>query len=133
VLAPVDGVVHSFANNAAHLDYGPTILLAHETTDGTPFFTLYGHLALESLDGLVPGQEIRKGTPFAWIGSADVNGGWPPHLHFQVITHLFGASGEFPGGARPSERSLFTKRLTNLRDLWGIRCWPFGSSGSGST
>ena len=30
VLAPLAGKVHSFSNNSAHLDYGPTVILEHE-------------------------------------------------------------------------------------------------------
>src|SRR5262249_16187671 len=52
VFAPIDGVVHAFADNNAPFDYGPVIVLRHQTDDGTPFFTLYGHLSRESLSGL---------------------------------------------------------------------------------
>ena len=48
--APLDGRVHIVANNNAPLDYGPVLILEHETDDGIPFYTLYGHLA-ESLLG----------------------------------------------------------------------------------
>jgi Ser/Thr protein kinase RdoA (MazF antagonist) len=50
VSAFLDGKVHSFHNNAVHLDYGPTIILEHTAGD-VPFYTLYGHLSLESLQG----------------------------------------------------------------------------------
>ena len=46
------GKVHSFNNNATPFDYGPTIILAHETGDGLTFYTLYGHLSLASLEKL---------------------------------------------------------------------------------
>ena len=46
VLAPLDGVVHSVADNASPLDYGPTVILEHEAgPGGPPFYTLYGHLS----------------------------------------------------------------------------------------
>src|SRR5262249_18398186 len=61
VYAPLDGVVHAFHDNDAPLDYGPLIILAHETDDGTEFFTLYGHLSRESLRDLRVGQEIKAG------------------------------------------------------------------------
>ena len=48
-------------NNAARLDYGPVIILEHATGDGAPFFTLYGHLSEDSLDGLAPGRTDREG------------------------------------------------------------------------
>jgi 4-aminobutyrate aminotransferase-like enzyme/Ser/Thr protein kinase RdoA (MazF antagonist) len=111
VFAPLDGVVHSFANNAAPRDYGPTILLRHDvlTAEGEPlsFYTLYGHLSLDSLDGLSDGMAVARGARIGRIGDASVNGGWPPHLHFQLITDLLGRRGEFPGVARPSQRSVW--------------------------
>jgi len=36
-----------------------------------------------------------------------VNGGWPPHLHLQLITDLLDKDGDFPGVASPAERSLW--------------------------
>ena len=107
VLAPLEGVVHSFRNNSAPFDYGPTVILEHKVGQGLRFFTLYGHLSLESLSGLSKGMKIKKGMPIARIGDSTVNGGWPPHLHFQLMMDLFEREGEFPGVARPSERSFW--------------------------
>jgi 4-aminobutyrate aminotransferase-like enzyme/Ser/Thr protein kinase RdoA (MazF antagonist) len=107
VCAPFDGIVHSFRNNEGELDYGPTIMLQHDVTPGITFYTLYGHLSLEWLASLRAGAAVRRGERIATIGDADVNGGWAPHLHFQIITDLLGRSGEFPGVARPGERSLW--------------------------
>ena len=64
-------------------------------------------MSLESLGGLKPGKTIRKGEVFASIGDINVNGGWPPHLHFQIITDLMGGSGNFPGVARPSQQQVW--------------------------
>lgn len=101
VAAPLDSVVHSFADNANHGDYGPTIVLAH-TEGGVTFYTLYGHLSRESLIGKQAGLAIPKGEVFASLGDVRVNGGWPPHLHWQVIRDLQGRSGDFPGVATVS-------------------------------
>jgi hypothetical protein len=74
--------VHSFRNNDAHQDYGPTIILSHRTDSGIPFYSLYGHLAARSLDGLEPGMPISAGQRIGTIGTA--NGkrrlGTPPAL-----------------------------------------------------
>jgi 4-aminobutyrate aminotransferase-like enzyme/Ser/Thr protein kinase RdoA (MazF antagonist) len=106
VFAPLGGRVHSFRDNALPLDYGPTIILEHDA-GGVPFFTLYGHLSRESLAGLRAGQPIERGQQIATLGDAQVNGGWPPHLHFQIIADMLGRSGDFPGVAAPSERELW--------------------------
>src|SRR5207249_8512309 len=104
--APLDGVVHAFADNAAPLDYGPAIILQH-ATGAEPFYTLYGHLSRESLDGLRVGQRIARGDRFAAIGTAGVNGGWTPHLHLQLIVDLLDLDCDFPGVCRASERAVW--------------------------
>ena len=110
ILAPIDGVVHSFRNNDSPLDYGPTIILQHTVSHNETqllFYTLYGHLSADSLEGLYEGKPIALGTPFCKIGNYPVNGGWPPHLHFQIITDMLDRIGEFPGVARPSQREVW--------------------------
>ena len=78
--------------------------LQHQTGSGDVFYTLYGHLDRESLPALKVGDAVLKGQRLAAIGSAEVNGGWTPHLHFQVITDLLDLGTDFPGVARPSQR-----------------------------
>ncbi len=107
VLTPLDSVVHSFANNTQPQDYGPTIILRHHTDAGLEFFTLYGHLSVESLESLSPGKHMAKGTCLGTIGTSAINGGWPPHLHFQLITDVFEYSGNFPGVCTARDRDLW--------------------------
>ncbi len=108
VFAPLHGLVHSFCHNNAPLDYGPTIILQHTVDDGeTAFFTLYGHLSADSLDGLYEGMSVKEGARLGSIGDYPINGGWPPHLHFQIITDMLGRSGEFPGVALPNQREIW--------------------------
>ncbi|HXU09268.1 MAG TPA: phosphotransferase [Blastocatellia bacterium] len=121
VFAPLDGVVHSFANNAALLDYGPTIILKHEVEQGRlKFFTLYGHLSEESLEGLYPGKQITRGDRIASIGAPPTNGGWPPHLHFQIICDMLGMQGDFPGVALPSQRDVWLSICPDPNLILGI-------------
>jgi 4-aminobutyrate aminotransferase-like enzyme/Ser/Thr protein kinase RdoA (MazF antagonist)/murein DD-endopeptidase MepM/ murein hydrolase activator NlpD len=107
VLAPLDGAVHSFANNAARCDYGPCIILEHRVPDGPPFYTLYGHLSEDSLAGLAAGKPVRKGERIGAVGTYPANGDWPPHLHFQIVTDMLGMRGDFPGSCRPSQRDVW--------------------------
>jgi 4-aminobutyrate aminotransferase-like enzyme/Ser/Thr protein kinase RdoA (MazF antagonist) len=107
VYAPLGGVVHTVANNTAEFDYGPLVILRHETSDGLEFFTLYGHLAKTVLGTLRVGQPVAPGDKFARLGSRHENGGWPPHLHFQIILDLLGKDADFPGVARASERGVW--------------------------
>ena len=108
VFAPLGGVVHSFRDNAAPKDYGPTVILKHSVEGGRiTFFTLYGHLDRDSLGWLRPGQPVALGSVVGRVGDADVNGGWAPHLHFQIVTDLLEYQGDFPGVARPIQRSAW--------------------------
>ena len=121
VYAPLDGTVHSAANNAVPGDYGPTIILEHLVNGGTVrFFTLYGHLSVESLEGMVPGRQVGKGERIAWLGKRSVNGGWPPHLHFQVIADILGRAGEFPGVASPGEREIWLSVCPDANLVVGV-------------
>ena len=96
IYAPLDGVVHSFNNNTNFGDYGPTIILKHDVVD-FKFYTLYGHLSLSSLNGLKVGAEIKKGQQIATLGTSQVNGDYPPHLHFQIIKDIQDFEGDYPG------------------------------------
>ncbi|MDX9940905.1 MAG: peptidoglycan DD-metalloendopeptidase family protein [Bacteroidales bacterium] len=108
VFSPLDAKIHSLQNNAQFGDYGPTIILEHKL-EGKTFFTLYGHLSLESLMGLHPGDRIGPGTPFCQVGNFPVNGDWPAHLHFQVILDMMGKWGDFPGVCLASEKEDYSR------------------------
>lgn len=112
VYAPLNGKVHSFKNNAKFGDYGPTIILEH-IYEEKPLYTLYGHLSLESLDGLYEGKSIQSGDKIAEIGDYPINGDWPPHLHFQVMTDLLGMHGDFPGVCAMADMEKFEKICLN--------------------
>ncbi|MEP2237204.1 MAG: peptidoglycan DD-metalloendopeptidase family protein [Maribacter sp.] len=96
VMVPIDGSVHSFKNNTTIGDYGPTIILEH-VLNGITFYTLYGHLTLESLEGLYVGKDFKAGEVFATLGTPDINVNYAPHLHFQIIKDLEGNEGDYPG------------------------------------
>jgi murein DD-endopeptidase MepM/ murein hydrolase activator NlpD len=112
VYAPMEGHVHSFADNDHFGDYGPTIILKHNL-DGLELYTLYGHLNRESLGGSKVGDHIHLGKKIATFGNQDENGHWPPHLHFQLIFDMEGCYGDYPGVCRYSEKE---KYLSNIPD-----------------
>jgi len=112
VIAPLDGIVHSFAFNDQPGDYGATIILTHQLK-GISFYSLYGHLSLNSIKNIQDGERIMKGDRFAEFGIPVENGHWPPHLHFQLIRDLEGWSGDYPGVCKYSERE---KYLANCPD-----------------
>jgi 4-aminobutyrate aminotransferase-like enzyme/Ser/Thr protein kinase RdoA (MazF antagonist)/murein DD-endopeptidase MepM/ murein hydrolase activator NlpD len=120
VHAPLAGIVWSLTNNSLRLDYGPLIILRHEDSRGAEFFTLYGHLTLDSIDGLRPGQKIARGQRIGAIGSPPTNGEWAPHLHFQIVTDLLDLFSLFPGVAFASQRDVWLKLSPDPNLLIGI-------------
>ncbi|MDT8401372.1 MAG: aminotransferase class III-fold pyridoxal phosphate-dependent enzyme [Bacteroidales bacterium] len=107
VYAPADGTVHLYNYNPDELDYGHMIILRHQSGTGEEFFTLYGHLAGKSLERITKGKEVKKGDVFAWMGDVTENGGWSPHLHFQIITDLLAYGIDFPGVCKPWEKNTW--------------------------
>ncbi|MTB51423.1 aminotransferase class III-fold pyridoxal phosphate-dependent enzyme [Lewinella sp. W8] len=100
VYAPWPGRVHSVGMDVTEGGYGPTIILEHQTKELT-FYTLYGHLDPDSVKHLGDGAQVQAGDQIAAFGRPAVNGGWPPHLHFQVMLDPLGNVADFPGVAFP--------------------------------
>lgn len=98
VFVPCPGRVHSWGNHTKEGDYGGTIVLAHEG-----IHSLYGHLAPESLEGLYEGMPVEAGQLLAVLGDEKENGGWEPHLHFQLIEDFGEWRGDYPGVALREE------------------------------
>lgn len=119
VLAPLPGRVHSFRNNSTHGDYGPTIILEHEL-EKVKFHTLYGHLSLESLDGLYEGKQINQGEKLAALGAPEINVGYAPHLHFQLILDMQGHSGDYPGVCSERDLDFYSKNCPDPNILLKI-------------
>jgi 4-aminobutyrate aminotransferase-like enzyme len=55
-----------------------------------------------------------------WLGTEHENGGWAPHLHFQVIADRLDCSGDFPGVARPAERDVWLSLSPDPAPLLGL-------------
>ncbi|MBI2253559.1 MAG: aminotransferase class III-fold pyridoxal phosphate-dependent enzyme [Proteobacteria bacterium] len=90
VLCPYPGTIEDFANDTERHGFGGILILRHETDQGVPFWTFYGHLAPAGLAGLKRGQNVAQGAVIGRLAAEAENGDWPPHLHFQLMTHLMG-------------------------------------------
>lgn len=110
VATPLGAVVHDVDVCEGHLDYGGLVVLRHRTPAGDTFGTLYGHLDPASIDTLVPGQRLEAGDVFAALGDETVNGGWPPHLHLQLLA------------ADPRELPAVPRGVADPDDLAAHRC-----------
>ena len=120
MFAPLRGEVFVAEYRAGHLDYGGVIILRHETPDGDPFYTLYGHLDPEFLDRLKPGQTIEKGEEFCRLGDPNMNGGWAPHVHFQLALTTDGIEVDWPGVGDPDEMYLWRAVCPNPAALLNL-------------
>jgi len=124
---PVGTAVHAFVGgrilhrgyNAADGDYGHVIVTEHPGfLDGAPLFALHGHLSAASVARWSPGDVFARGDVLGWLGAHHENGGWPPHVHFQLAidrpeTH------DLPGAVDPSEREDALRRYPDPRSVLG--------------
>lgn len=106
VLAPLLGKVHSFKNNIGMGDYGPTIILEH-IVENEKFYTLYGHLSLESIENLSVGKVFNKGEKIGTLGNSTVNGDYAPHVHFQIIKNIEEYYGDYPGVCNTNDLNFY--------------------------
>jgi murein DD-endopeptidase MepM/ murein hydrolase activator NlpD len=91
IAAPVGTPVHAFASgkvflfdyNSARGDYGYTLITEHFIEE-QKFYALFGHLNQKSIETKSRGQAFDRGDVIAWLGDKHENGGWNPHLHFQL-------------------------------------------------
>jgi len=127
VYAPISGEVHILVNNDAPQDYGPLLILRHQTDAGIPFFTLYGHLAEDTLTRLKVGQKVEPFDEIARVGAPPKNGDWAPHLHFQIILDLLGLDRDFPGVCRASEGGMWRALSPDPNPIVGIPKENFGA------
>lgn len=106
ILAALDGTVHSFDFNSGKGNYGPTIILKH-SLENYVFYTLYGHLSMESIAEIEIGTLFKKGQQIATLGNSSVNGGYLPHLHFQIIKKIEKNFGDYPGVCSKNELDYY--------------------------
>lgn len=120
MFAPLRGEVFVAEYRDGHLDYGGVIILRHETPEGDPFYTLYGHLDPEFLSHLKPGDMIEKGAQFCRLGDPSQNGGWAPHVHFQLALTTDGIEADWPGVGDPDEMYLWRAICPNPAALLNL-------------
>lgn len=112
VLSVLDGEIHSFKNNTNHGDYGPTIIVRHLIKD-KEFYSLYGHLSIESLEHLKVRQKVKQGEKIATLGASFVNGDYAPHLHFQLIINIDNNKGDYPGVSSKKTLDFYKQNCPN--------------------
>ena len=121
VCAPLAGTIESVKWNEGDQDYGPTVILRHSPGgDAADFFTLYGHLDPDTLTLVSVGQKVEEGERIGWVGNAPDNGGWPPHLHFQILVDLFHWEGTYPGVASTADSAFWLEVCPDPNLMLGL-------------
>lgn len=112
VFAGFDGVIYGSQYNAGLGDYGATLVLKHQIFD-FEFYTLYGHLSLSSIEKMTIGTKIYQSETIGYLGNPNENGGYAPHLHFQIIRDMQGNFGDYPGVCSSNKLSFYAKNCPN--------------------
>jgi murein DD-endopeptidase MepM/ murein hydrolase activator NlpD len=120
VLAALHGTVYGFDYNTGAGNYGPTIILKHSLENQT-FYTLYGHLSVESIEDIEIGTVFTKGQTLATLGDSSVNGGYSPHLHFQIIKNIGENFSDYPGVCNQNDLEYYLKNCPNPNLLLKIQ------------
>lgn len=137
--APINTKIYTF--DAARLisqtirsgpgDYGHCMILEYtwqqdyplqagenSISQGERFWALYGHLSAESLKLHKTGDYLDKGVCIAFVGAEFENGGWAPHLHFQ-LTLDEPNNGDLPGVVNDSAYQEALNRYPDPRQVLG--------------
>lgn len=117
--------VHAFAGGTVLFlrdndnpgDYGPTIVTQHSVGD-VILYALFGHLNCASLDHVRTGMLLHRGDVFAEVGNESENGGWIPHLHFQ-LSWIRPDQPDMPGVVSGEEHSDALKRYPDPQLVTG--------------
>ncbi|MEP7320648.1 MAG: aminotransferase class III-fold pyridoxal phosphate-dependent enzyme [Saprospiraceae bacterium] len=123
IYAPCAGKIISLKNNIGSRDYGPTIIMQHKDQD-LEWYSLYGHLSETSFDLIKEGDSIAQGQQIGFIGNQSENGGWPPHVHFQIILDLLNYTGDFPGVADFKDLNVWLNLCPDPFLITGIKSIP---------
>jgi len=122
---PVGVAVHAFdAGHILHVgynaqpgDYGHVIVSEHQY-DGRALYALHGHLSRSSTVRWKPGQTFSKGDVLGWLGDIEDNGGWPPHVHFQLSWNRPNTC-DMPGVVDPKEEQSARRLYPDPRMVLG--------------
>ena len=117
IYAFYDGTIFDKKYLPAEGDYGNVIIMEHEF-NGTKLWALYGHLSSESLETFKIGDIVEKGQLIGWLGDKNENGGWEPHVHFQLSLEE-PLNCDLPGVVTPDERDLALEKYPDPRLVLG--------------
>jgi murein DD-endopeptidase MepM/ murein hydrolase activator NlpD len=129
VYTPLAAIVKSVEIETAPLGYGGLIALEHQPEDCPPFITLWGHMAHEAMSRLKPGQKLAAGELVGYMGDMHENGGWTPHLHFQISTDTGLTAAEILGVGENAYLDVWADIFPDAASLADIPAEAFHQSG----
>lgn len=136
IVAVADGTVKVAKNDAD--GWGYYVVIEHPEADGSPKYSLYGHLQ-EIDESVKVGESIKQGEPVGKLGKSGGMSNGVAHLHFQFMDAVWeggttassvpGSFSEVSGDGVPQEDQWYTSQnssaspdLTDplLRYEWGL-------------
>jgi len=127
--APLAATVISVEIEHEPLGYGGLIKLEHRPEGCPPFVTLWGHMAHEALERLKPGQALQAGDLVGHMGDIHENGGWTPHLHFEMTTDINLTATEILGVGEAAYLDVWADLFPDVAALAGIPPETFHKDG----
>lgn len=126
-----DGLIYDFGKLPELGDYGHTIIIEYIWQSTTPlpcgslsinkddrYWALYGHLSAQSIKEINKKTQVKRGQIIGWLGSVTENGGWPPHLHFQ-LSRLPPLTHDLPGAVTLNDRAQALDLYPDPREILG--------------
>ncbi|MGF7005572.1 aminotransferase class III-fold pyridoxal phosphate-dependent enzyme [Aminobacter sp. BE322] len=129
VYTPLAATVKSVEIEEDPLGYGCLIALEHAPEGCPPFVTLWGHMAHEAMARLKPGDKLAAGALVGEMGAPAENGGWAPHLHFQISTDPDLAARDILGVGEARYLDVWAELFPDAAALAGIPPETFHQSG----
>ncbi len=126
---PLAATVASVEIEHEPLGYGGLVKLEHHPENCPPFVTLWGHMAHEALGRLKPGQKLQPGDLVGHMGDIHENGGWTPHLHFEMTTDVKLTATEILGVGEAAYLDVWADLFPDVAELAGIPPETFDQHG----
>lgn len=120
VRAVADGWVVAAGYNPAPGDYGFVVVTGHplEADPEVVLYALHGHLGAASMGLRSVGDPFAAGDTLGYVGDRHENGGWNPHLHFQ-LSWLRPETHDLPGAVSLADRPVALRIFPDPRRVLG--------------
>ena len=125
------GMIYAFGALKKRGDYGHSVVIEYVWRKrhplscgempieyGQKYWALYGHLSATSLTLLSQHAPVDRGQCIGWLGAPEDNGGWPPHLHFQ-LSRVKPQAHDLPGVVTRAERTQALNTYPDPREVLG--------------